>query len=76
MGETGMAGGMLEREGIYAYLWLIDVAVWQKPTQHCKATILQLKIFLKVRAIYLYPSSLRSVPGIEKTIYMCWRGKN
>ena len=37
-------GGRFMREGIYAYLRLIHVAVWQKPTQHCKAIILQLKI--------------------------------
>ena len=26
------------------YLWLIHVDLWQKPTQYCKAIILQLKI--------------------------------
>ena len=26
------------------YLWMLHDAVWQKPTQHCKAIILQLKI--------------------------------
>ena len=26
------------------YLWLIHVDVWQKPTQYCKAIILQLKL--------------------------------
>ena len=26
------------------YLWLIHVDVWQKPTQYCKAIILQLKV--------------------------------
>ena len=35
-------GGRFQREGTYMYLWLIHV-VWQKPTQHCKATIFQLK---------------------------------
>ena len=30
--------------GRYTYLWLIHVDVWQKPTQFCKAIILQLKI--------------------------------
>ena len=38
----GMAwevGGRFTREGIYAYLQLIDVDEWQKPTQHCKAII-------------------------------------
>ena len=32
-----------EREGTYVHLWLIHVDVWQKPTQHCKANVLQLK---------------------------------
>ena len=30
--------------GTYGYPWLIHVAVWQKPTQYCKAIIFQLKI--------------------------------
>ena len=37
-------GGRFKREGTYVYLWLIHVDVWQKPTQYCKAIILQLKI--------------------------------
>jgi len=32
-----------ERAGSYVCLWLIHVDVWQKPTQFCKAIILQLK---------------------------------
>ena len=36
-----------KREGLYVYLWLIHVVIQQKPTQHCKAIILQLKINLK-----------------------------
>ena len=35
------------REGTNAYLWLIHVDGWQKPTQHGKAIIFQLKINLK-----------------------------
>ena len=38
------------REWTYLYLWLIHADIWQKPTQYCKAIILQLrinKIFLK-----------------------------
>ena len=31
----------------YVYLWLIHIVVWQKPIQHCKAIILQLKINFK-----------------------------
>ena len=24
-------------EGMYVYLWLIHVVLWQEPTQHCNA---------------------------------------
>ena len=37
-------GGKFKREGIYVYLWLIHVVEWQKPTQHYKASVLQLKM--------------------------------
>ena len=37
-------GGRSKREGTYVYLWLIHVDAWQKPTQYCKAIVLQLKI--------------------------------
>ena len=36
-------GGRFRREGIYVYLWLIHVEVWQKTAKVCKAIILQLK---------------------------------
>jgi len=37
-------GREVQEEGsIYIYLWLTHVDEWQKPTQHCKAIILQLK---------------------------------
>ena len=32
-----------EREGTYISQWLIHADVWQKPTQYCRAIILQLK---------------------------------
>ena len=35
------------KEEKYVYVWLIHADVWQKPTQHCKAIILQLKITKK-----------------------------
>ena len=42
-------GGRFKTEGIYVYLWLIHVDVWQKSTQYCKAIILLFKInFLKI----------------------------
>ena len=49
--REGCDGKGERRKGIYAYLWLIHVAVWQKTTKFCKAIILQLKnkIFLKVK---------------------------
>ena len=34
--------GRFKREGTYVYLWLIHIVVWQKPTQYCKAVIIQL----------------------------------
>ena len=37
-------GGRFKRKGTCAYLCLIPVNVRQKPTQYCKAIILQLKI--------------------------------
>ena len=36
-------GGRSKSEGTHVYLWLIHVGTWQKPTQYCKAIILQLK---------------------------------
>ena len=44
-------GRRLKREGTYVYLWLIHVDIWQKPTQYCKAILLELKInkFFKKR---------------------------
>ena len=41
------AGRGFKRDGTYVYLWLILTVVRQKPTQHCKVIILQLKINLK-----------------------------
>ena len=41
--------GIFQQVGSYVYLWLIHVDVWQKPTQHCKAIILQLKINSKLK---------------------------
>ena len=41
--EAMRGSGRFRRGGTYAYLWLIHVVVWKKPTQYCKAIILQLK---------------------------------
>ena len=37
-------GREVQEGGTHVYLWLIHVEVQQKPTQYCKAIILQLKI--------------------------------
>ena len=50
-GEIGLGVGGFMREGMYVYLWLIQVAVWKKPIQHGKVIIFQLK-FLKENNIY------------------------
>ena len=43
--EREVGGGKEDQEGgDILYLQLIHVDVWQKPTQCCKAIILQLKI--------------------------------
>ena len=44
-------GRRFKREGTDVYQWLIHVAAWQKPTQCCKAIILQLKITRKEKNI-------------------------
>ena len=42
-------GRRLKWEETYVYLWLIHVDILEKPTQYCKAIILQLKISLEKR---------------------------
>ena len=39
-------GRRFKRKGTYVYVRLIHVVVWQKPTEHCKSIIHELK-FLK-----------------------------
>ena len=41
----GVGGGREVQEGGDIYLWLIHADLWQKPTQYCKAIVLQLKFF-------------------------------
>ena len=50
-------GERLKREGTSVCLWLIHVDVWQKPTQYCKAIILQLKIN-KLKKMFLRSSHM------------------
>ena len=46
-GRDEEQGERLIRKRVYVYIWLIHIAVQKKPTQHCKAIILQLKINFK-----------------------------
>ena len=67
-GWDGRGWGGSKREGTHVYPWLIHVAVRQKPTQHCKAIILHLKIDLKKKHKILYkygdrkPNSMSEIP--------------
>ena len=52
-GWVGGVEGRSRREGIYVYIQLIHFIVQQKLTQHCKATIFQLKIYIRRAQIKL-----------------------
>ena len=55
------AGVRLKREGICVYLRLIHLVIWQNPKKHCKAIIIQLKIyFLKKVSLFFCIFSLFS----------------
>ena len=60
--------GRFKREGAYAYLWLIHIDVWQKPTLYCKAIIFQLKINLKNDHIHNASSLSRKL--LSNTIFI------
>ena len=42
--DGGWVRGRFNREGTHVYLRLMHVVVWQKPTEHCREAIFQLKI--------------------------------
>ena len=56
-------GGRFKREGTYVYLWLIHVDVWQKPTQYCKAIILQLPRCFNGKECTCNAGDLGLIPG-------------
>ena len=43
-GVVGVVEQRFKWENTYVHLWLIHVDIWQKPTQYCKAIIIQLKV--------------------------------
>ena len=84
MGWDGVGwevGGRFKREGTYAYLWLIHMDVWQKPTQYGKAIILQLKInkfqkkWVAVRIKRMFGTSLELCLRIICVIYVTYFNK-
>ena len=46
-------GGRFKKEEKRVYMWLIHNDIWQKPTQHCKAIVIQLKINEKKKDYHL-----------------------
>ena len=63
---------MFRREGTYAHLWLIHIVVRQKPTQHRKAIILQLKVKKKNKRICL-PMQGTGVRSLVQEDFTCHR---
>ena len=56
----------LRRERLYISLGLIHVDTWKKPTQYCKATILQSKLIFKLWYIYTMEYSVSSVQSLSQ----------
>ena len=65
-GQEGVEDGReVQDGGIYVYLWLIHVDVWQKPIQYCKTIILQLKINKSKKKVVIF------LIWIKLYIYSC-----
>ena len=60
-------GGTLQREGIYVFLWLIHVDVWQKPTQYCNYASIKNK-FKKSFISSALPSKSRLSPNVGTNV--------
>ena len=68
---TEWEGGVrLKREGKFLCLWLNHIDVWQKPSQHCKASILQLKIS---KYNFKSKTSFSKKKKNWKTIFSTWK---
>ena len=55
----GEGDGREVQKGIYIYLWLIHVEVWQKTAKFCKAIILQLKKKKRQEELCTSPSQVK-----------------
>ena len=70
----GGVGGTFKRQGIYVYLWLIHI-VWQKPTQRCKAVILQLKKIINLyQGLTPRPTKQNFGSGLFFFFFFYWNG--
>ena len=78
-GWDGKVRERLRREGIYVYLQQIHIVVQQKPMQHCRAIIFQLKIhFKKCKKMihsntYFYNRKAKRPKGL-RTFFFFWLG--
>ena len=60
---------MRYRQQMYVYLWLVHIVLWQKPKQHYKAILLQLKINFKKcmdKVKQCLPSLAWKIPWMEE----------
>ena len=64
-------GRSFKREGARVCLWLSHVVRWQKPTQHCKATTLQLKITFQKFSSHIFFLFCISEMIVKITILCC-----
>jgi len=74
-GRGGKEAQKVRDVNFMAHLWLIHIAVWLKPAQHCKAIIIQLKK-MKVKVAHSCPTFCDSmdytVHGILQARILEW----
>ena len=68
--KDGMGEG---REGIYIWLWLIRVVIWQKPTQYYNAIFLQIRKINLNKKMMSLPYWFREIEG-RKVLKTTQRG--
>ena len=66
-------GGRLRREGKYVYLWLIHFVEQQKPTQQCKAIILQERKRKEGRKTIMWGENQKETNKQKKQINMVFQ---
>ena len=64
-------GGRFKTEVAYVYLSLILVDGWQKPTQYCKAIILQLKVNKFKKKLAKERKSITPPPRLLYSVNLC-----